>query len=83
MINDAEKAQSLGVALEPQGRRLGRAEFQGLSDMPPELEWFATLDKPGAPTGAGEITLASFSCEKELVLPVRLIPPNHVFQPEW
>jgi hypothetical protein len=34
------------VALEPEGKRLGRAEFQGLSDMPPELEWFANLDNP-------------------------------------
>jgi hypothetical protein len=23
---------------------LGRAEFQGLGEMPPELEWFANLD---------------------------------------
>src|SRR3954453_20458725 len=46
MMNDPEKAQSLGVALEPEGKRLSRAEFQGLGDMPPELEWFANLDNP-------------------------------------
>jgi hypothetical protein len=38
--------QSLGIALEPEGKRLSRAEFQGLGDMPPELEWFANLDNP-------------------------------------
>ena len=27
-------------------RRLSRAEFQGLGEMPPELEWFANLDNP-------------------------------------
>src|SRR4051794_25283031 len=44
---DPPNEQSLGVALEPgEGRRLSRAEFQGLSDMPPELEWFANLDNP-------------------------------------
>jgi hypothetical protein len=32
--------------LEVEGKRLSRAEFQGLSDMPPELEWFANLDNP-------------------------------------
>ena len=37
---------SLSVALEPEGKRLSRAEFQGLGDMPPELEWFANLDNP-------------------------------------
>jgi site-specific recombinase XerC len=28
------------------GKRLSRAEFQGLGEMPPELEWFANLDNP-------------------------------------
>jgi hypothetical protein len=46
MIQDAENADSLAVGLEPAGKRLGRAEFQGLGDMPPELEWFANLDNP-------------------------------------
>jgi hypothetical protein len=41
MIPDAENGVSLGIALEPGEKRLSRAEFQGLSDMPPELEWFA------------------------------------------
>jgi hypothetical protein len=45
-IQDAENGDSLGIALEPEGKRLSRAEFQGLSDMPPELEWFANLDNP-------------------------------------
>jgi integrase/recombinase XerD len=46
MIQDAENGQSLAIAPEPEGKRLGRAEFQGLSNMPPELEWFANLDNP-------------------------------------
>jgi hypothetical protein len=43
-IQDPEKEQSLGVALEMAGPRLSRTEFQGLGEMPPELEWFANLD---------------------------------------
>jgi hypothetical protein len=46
MIQDPQNEHSLGVALEPEGKRLSRAEFQGLGDMPPELEWFANLDNP-------------------------------------
>jgi hypothetical protein len=46
MIQDPQNEQSLGVALEPGGNRLSRAEFQGLGDMPPELGWFANLDNP-------------------------------------
>ena len=46
MSQDAENGHSPGIALEPGGKRLGRAEFQGLGDMPPELEWFANLDNP-------------------------------------
>jgi site-specific recombinase XerC len=47
MIQEAKHEESLEMALETgEGRRLGRAEFQGLSDMPPELEWFANLDNP-------------------------------------
>src|SRR5690242_7830465 len=46
MIEDPPNGHSLGVALEPEGKRLSRAEFQGLGDMPPELEWFA---RPGQP----------------------------------
>src|SRR3954469_8004847 len=46
MIQDAKNEEALGVALEPEGKRLSRAEFQGLGDMPPELEWFANLDNP-------------------------------------
>ena len=46
LIQDAENADSLAIGLEPEVKRLGRAEFQGLSDMPPELEWFANLDNP-------------------------------------
>jgi hypothetical protein len=36
----------LAIASKPEGKRLGRAEFQGLGEMPPELEWFANLDNP-------------------------------------
>jgi hypothetical protein len=46
MIEDPPNGHSLGIALEPEGKRLSRAEFQGLGDMPPELEWFANLDNP-------------------------------------
>ena len=46
MIQDAENGESLAIASELEGKRLSRAEFQGLSDMPPELEWFANLDNP-------------------------------------
>src|SRR5689334_2199312 len=46
MIQDAENGDSLSVALEPEGKRLSRAEFQGLGEMPSELEWFANLDNP-------------------------------------
>jgi integrase/recombinase XerD len=37
------------VALEPEGKRLSRAEFQGLGEMPPELEWFARPRQPPHP----------------------------------
>jgi site-specific recombinase XerD len=46
MIQDAENGDSLAIGLEPEGKRLSRAEFQGLGDMPPELEWFANLNNP-------------------------------------
>src|SRR5437763_4888415 len=46
MIQDAQNEESLAIGLEPEGKRLSRAEFQGLGDMPPELEWFANLDNP-------------------------------------
>src|SRR5690349_19120315 len=46
MIQDPQNEESLTIGLEPEGKRLSRAEFQGLSDMPPELEWFANLDNP-------------------------------------
>ena len=51
MIQDAENGDSLAIASEPEGERLGRAEFQGLSDMPPELEWFARPQQPAHPAG--------------------------------
>ena len=35
MIQDAENGESLAIASEVEGKRLSRAEFQGLSDMPP------------------------------------------------
>jgi integrase/recombinase XerD len=47
MIQDLENGVSLGIALDDAaGKRLSRAEFQGLGEMPPELEWFANLDNP-------------------------------------
>src|SRR5256714_8072858 len=47
MIQDSKNEEPLAIVLEAgEGRRLSRAEFQGLSDMPPELEWFANLDNP-------------------------------------
>src|SRR5437764_10581222 len=46
MIPEAKTEESLGVALEPWGKRLSRAEFRGLGEMPPELDWFANLDNP-------------------------------------
>jgi hypothetical protein len=42
MIEDPPNGDALAIASENgAGKRLSRAEFQGLSDMPPELEWFA------------------------------------------
>jgi hypothetical protein len=32
------------MAVSSAERRLSRTEFQGLGEMPPELEWFANLD---------------------------------------
>ena len=43
MIQDAENGEALAIASEVEGKRLSRAEFQGLGEMPPELEWFANL----------------------------------------
>ena len=51
MIQDPQNGASLGIALEAEGKRLGRAEFQGLSDMPPELGWFARPRQPPHPAG--------------------------------
>jgi hypothetical protein len=50
MIQDAENGESLAIASENgAGKRLSSAEFQGLGEMPPELEWFANLDNPPHP----------------------------------
>ena len=47
MIQDAENGDALALPSENgAGKRLSRAEFQGLGDMPPELEWFANLYNP-------------------------------------
>jgi hypothetical protein len=35
MIQDAENGDSLAITLEQEGKRLSRAEFQGLGDMAP------------------------------------------------
>ncbi len=34
------------VPKSPQGRLLTAAAFQGLADVPPEMEWFANLGNP-------------------------------------
>ena len=49
MIQDAENGESLAIASEPEGKRLSRAEFQGLGEMPPEREWFARPRQPAHP----------------------------------
>ncbi|MBV9488273.1 MAG: site-specific integrase [Verrucomicrobia bacterium] len=47
MIQDAEHGDSRAIAWGAgEGKCLSRAEFQGLGEMPPELEWFANLDNP-------------------------------------
>jgi hypothetical protein len=46
MTDAPQTEQPLAIPLEPEERHLSRTEFQGLSDMPPELEWFANLDNP-------------------------------------
>ena len=35
MIQDTENGESLAIASEPEGKRLSRAESQGLGEMPP------------------------------------------------
>src|SRR5947209_360857 len=44
-----EIAEPGSIAVSGAERRLGRAEFHGLGEMPPELEWFANLDNPPHP----------------------------------
>src|SRR3954454_17257150 len=44
MIDEAVDQGAL--ALSESERPLSRGEFQGLGDMPPEVEWFANLDNP-------------------------------------
>ena len=46
MIEDPPNGHALGIAWGSEGKRLSRAEFQCLGEMPPELEWFANLDNP-------------------------------------
>jgi DNA gyrase/topoisomerase IV subunit B len=47
MTQDPPNGNSRAIASENgTGKRLNRAEFQGLGEMPPELEWFANLDNP-------------------------------------
>jgi integrase/recombinase XerD len=45
MTDDAGRQDALTTVPNPE-RRPSRAEFQGLGEMPPELEWFANLDNP-------------------------------------
>jgi integrase/recombinase XerD len=47
MIEDPPNGDPLAIGSENgAGKRLSRAEFQGLGEMPPEVEWFANLDNP-------------------------------------
>jgi DNA gyrase/topoisomerase IV subunit B len=47
VTSDPQNGESLSVASENgAAKRLSRAEFQGLGEMPPEVEWFANLDNP-------------------------------------
>jgi len=39
--------QNLLIQLAPAERRLTVAEFQGLAEMPPEVEWFRNLKNRG------------------------------------
>jgi site-specific recombinase XerD len=39
-------ANQLRITIAPGGRLLTAAEFQGLADVPPEVEWFANLSNP-------------------------------------
>ena len=44
MIEAPPNGNALAVGSENgAGKRLSRAEFQGLGEMPPEVEWFANL----------------------------------------
>src|ERR1700737_3814408 len=37
----------LPTEIAPGDRRLTAAEFQGLAEVPPEIEWFANISNPG------------------------------------
>ena len=52
----AREAGTIGVPALPQAqeRMLTRAEFQRLSDIPPEAEWFANITNPNATSGLPE-----------------------------
>ena len=45
MSND-QTLRDLPAPLAPTGRLLTAAQFQGLADVPPEIEWFANLGNP-------------------------------------
>ena len=38
---------ALPTPITPTERRLTAAEFQGLADVPPEIEWFNNITNPG------------------------------------
>ena len=45
-MSEALKTSSSQQVMDRIDRRLTATEFQGLADVPPELEWFANIDNP-------------------------------------
>ncbi len=47
MADTTVTTTQLPTAITPTERRLTAAEFQGLADVPPEIEWFNNISNPG------------------------------------
>ncbi len=47
ILPDLSKTDQLPTPIGPAERRLTAAEFQGLAEMPPEVEWFRNLKNRG------------------------------------
>ena len=45
-MSDEKRASQELTPVSPEHRLLTREEFQGLADVPAELEWFASIDNP-------------------------------------